>query len=83
VVDFLFHDNGCSWYFALFATFAVNSRKGMIKYDEQNSGATHTQPPHATEPAPGTTQKQAPFVSVLGAIAVMLGACMWKRGKKA
>ena len=53
--------------------------------DEQYSGATPAQTTGAAQPSPtGTSSEpqQAPFLEAAGAIAVMLGVWMWKRGSR-
>jgi len=47
--------------------------------NEQYSGSAPAQTTGAAEPAPGTTQKQTPFLEAAGALAVMLGVWLWKR----
>ena len=54
--------------------------------DEQYPDSTPVQTTGAAQPSPtGTTSepKPAPFLPAIGAIAVILGVWMWKRGKKA
>jgi len=56
----------------------------MIKY-EQYPGSSPAQTTGAAQLSPtgsSSGQQQAPFLTAAGAIAVMLGVWMWKRGKK-
>ena len=53
--------------------------------DEQYPGSSPAQTTGALQPTgtSSSTPQQAPFLEAAGAIVVMLGVWMWKRGKKA